>query len=150
MGHHHHHHGHHHHAGRRLGLGGPPGQISTGWPLVLALAAVLVAYGAFDGIATYRIYFHGEQGMGVVTTLDERTNSTLLSVQGQVCAISGHVGRVGGMLPVAYPPGRPGSCVVRQMSSFRWPAGALIAGLAIIAGIVMWRRGALSSPDPQS
>lgn len=83
--------------------------------------------------------------MGVVTTLDARTDSTLIEVEGQVCAISGHYGRVGGMLPVAYPPGRPGNCVVRQMQSFRWPVGAMFAGGAILAGIWFWRRGALAA-----
>lgn len=144
MGHHHHHHSHHHNPARRLGLGGPPGQITSGWPLALALAGVLVAYGGFASFTTYRIYFHGTQAMGVVTTLDAHASTTRIQVQGSACTVHGHYGRVGGMLPVAFPPGRPGNCIVRQIHSFSWPLGALITGLGILVGAWFMRRSTLA------
>lgn len=126
----------------RLG-GGPPGQpLTASWPALVALACVLLLYGLFDGIATYRVYAHGAHGMGVVTRVHDQT--TLLQVEGHVCAVSGEQGHVGSMVPVAYPSGRPGSCVVRRMSSFRWPFGTLLAGAAILAGVFFWRRTTLA------
>ncbi len=109
----------------------------------LGLAAMLFAYGAIDGIATYRRYFHGERGMGVVTHVADGT--TTMQVNGHVCAVSGHYGRVGQMIPVAYPQGMAGSCIVRQVSSFRWPAGAMFSSLAIAIAIFLFRRSSVST-----
>jgi hypothetical protein len=165
----HHHHGggggHHHHSGGGGGGGwrgggwggggGVPGRWGYGpwffianWPIAMAFVAVLLGYAAFDGIATYRIYAHGEHGMGVVTRVYDGT--TILEVGGQVCAIDGEHGRVGGMLPVSFPPGRPGGCIVRQLSSFKWPAGAALLGFLILAAIWVWRSGALPNEKPSA
>jgi len=146
VGHHHHHGGgHHHHPHFRLG-GGPGGQQLPLTVLAPALAVVLFAYGAVDGFATYRVYVHGQHGMGVVTRVFDGT--TILEVEGHVCAINGEYGHVGGMLPVAYPPGRQINCIIRQPSTFRWPLGAILAGSALIAGFVFWRRGGSGASPP--
>lgn len=117
--------------------------VTPSWAMALGLAALLFAYGAIDGIATYRRYFHGERGMGVVTHVADGT--TTMQVNGHVCAVSGHYGRVGQMIPVAYPPNLAGSCIVRQVSSFRWPAGAMFVSLAIVIGIFLFRRSSASA-----
>ncbi len=117
--------------------------VQPSWVMALGLAALLFAYGAIDGIATYRRYFHGERGMGVVTHVADGT--TTMQVNGHVCAVSGHYGRIGQMIPVGYPPNMPGNCVVREPSSFRWPAGAMFVSLAIATGIFLFRRSSAST-----
>jgi hypothetical protein len=167
VGHHHHgggggggHHHHHHHGsggGLPGGFGGGwgrrPGYYSyfgANWTVAIAFAFVLCAYGLADGIGTYRVYAHGEHAMGVVTHVDDGT--TILEVAGHVCAVDGELGHVGGMVPVAFPLGRPDGCVVHRLSAFRWPGGALLLGSLLIAVVVVWRRGAMpaASDKPAS
>jgi len=123
---------------------GPGGvSVAPSWALAFGLAAMLFAYGAIDGIATYRRYFHGERGMGVVTHVADGT--TVMQINGQVCAVSGELGRIGQMLPVAYPAGFAGDCVVRRPSAFRWPGGALFASIAIWIGVFFFRRSSTAA-----
>jgi hypothetical protein len=151
-GHHHHHHHHSSGSGISGGFGGGYGGpwrhrhgVGTSWPFLIVLAGLLFVYGAFDTYTTYRVYAHGERGMGVVTRVYDGT--TIMEVGGAVCAIDGEHGRVGGMLPVAFPPGRPARCVVHELSSFHWGGGAMLFGALLIGAILALRRDA-SAPTP--
>lgn len=112
-------------------LGGP-----TSWPIPLAAAIVIAAVGLMDGHAVYRRYFHGEQAMAMVTHAER--GRTTVEVQGHACAIPGEHGRVGQMLPVAYPHGQPGECIVRRPSTFSFAAGTLVVA-ALLAGFALFR-----------
>jgi hypothetical protein len=104
--------------------------------VLLTVSLLLFGLGALDGHATYRRYFHGQQAMAMITRAEH--GSTILEVQGHVCAISGDHGRVGQMLPVAYPLGSPGQCILRRPAAFSFAGGMLLISL-LLAGFALFR-----------
>lgn len=108
-------------------------------PVLIASALILALWGAWDAFATGALYFRGQRGTGIVIHRDDATDDTRLRVGEAECPVYGDQGPIGRPVPVVYPHGRPRECIVRRPQAFKWSAGALLFGGALIA-VVLWRR----------
>lgn len=101
-------------------------------PVLLGSAFVLFAWGAWEAWDLTRLFHHGVHAHGVIVRADHERDDTRIHVAGAECPVTGDVGPVGRSVPVVHPHGRPIECVVRSPSAFRWSAGAMLLGGAIV------------------
>jgi hypothetical protein len=132
------------HPGRwgRWGKYGPLFQLSDVQALLLGVL-VLFGWGAYDAVATYRLYFHGEQRHAAIDCCAGHCDTTCLRIEGVVCAVEGHYGSRGQPVVVAYRRGDPLHCIVRTPEAFRWSLGAMLGSVVVLAVYLVMRAGSL-------
>jgi hypothetical protein len=117
-------HRHRHRYGRGTSL--------AGGGVALLGALFLFAWGGWEAFCLTRLFHGGANAVGVITRVDRASDDTRIHVAGAECPVTGDVGPIGRSVAVVYPHGRPIECVVRTPNAFRWSAGAMLLGAAIL------------------
>jgi hypothetical protein len=113
-----------------------------GGGVALGAALILFGLGAWEAFYLGRLFHGGAHAEGYIVSVDRERDDTRIRVAGAECPVTGDVGPVGRNVAVVYPHGHPIDCVVRTPNAFRWSAGAMLLGGAILLVVVYQARRA--------